>query len=44
MILIKKPMRATYLKVIFSKNSRGQNIKNKNKIIFSETSQLLKIV
>ena len=31
--LIQNPMRATHLKVLFSKNSRGQNIKNK-KIYF----------
>ena len=29
MILIQKPTRATHFKVLFPKNSRGQNIKNK---------------
>ena len=37
-ILIQKPIRATHWKVLFSKNSRGQNIKNKKfnfyKIVF----------
>ena len=46
MIMIQKPMRGTHLKVLFSKNSKGQNIKNKkiNKYNFFTTYKLNKSV